>query len=103
MSDYEPETADYDGVKLDNETYDELVEAANEDRSRQINESADKIVLKTKVKRGTGTRDEDKLDVKVKGDDPAMTVEKLSHVLDELEAQGVAEKLRGAQPGDCDE
>jgi len=37
------------------------------DIQHTVSESADKIVVKTKVKRGTGTRDEDKIDVKVKG------------------------------------
>ncbi len=75
----------------------------SDDTTRQINESADKIVLKTAVKRGSGTRDQDKLNVKVKGDDPAETAEKLADTLDELEACGVADTLRETQPGDSDE
>jgi len=63
-----------------------------------ISESADKITLKTKVKRGTGTRDEDKLDVKVKGDDPDDNAEKLAATLDALEEHGVADRLRETQP-----
>jgi len=59
-----------------------------------ISESADKIVLKTNVKRGTGTRDEDKINVKVKGDSPDDTAEKLADTLDALEEHGVAETLR---------
>jgi hypothetical protein len=63
-----------------------------------ISESADKITLKTKVKRGTGTRDQDVTDVKVKGDDPEDTAERLAATLDELESEGVADTLRGTQP-----
>lgn len=70
---------------------------------RTISESADKLVLKTRLKRGTGTRDEDKLDVKVKGDDPEATVERLADTLDALDDQGVTERLRNTQPEDTDD
>jgi hypothetical protein len=63
-----------------------------------VSESADKIVLKADVKRGTGTRDQDKINVKVKGDDPEGTAERLAQTLECLEAEGVAETLRGTQP-----
>jgi hypothetical protein len=66
---------------------------------RTISESADKIVLKTSVKRGTGTRDQDKLDVKIKGDDPGETVGRLADTLAAIQEQGVAEFTRGIQPG----
>jgi len=59
-----------------------------------VNESADKIVLTTNVKRGTGTRDEDKLRIKCKGDDPEETAGRLAHTLDELRTQGVLTELR---------
>lgn len=74
-----------------------------ESKNHQLNESADKIVLKTSVKRGTGTRDQDKIDVKVKGDDPKATAEKLAQTLVELDREGVAIQLRKTQPGDSDE
>jgi hypothetical protein len=64
--------------------------------THHINESADKIVLKTKVVRGSGTRDQDKLDVKVKGDDPAETVARLNAVLADLDE--TADTLRAMQP-----
>ena len=60
-----------------------------------ISESADKIVLKTNVKRGTETRDQDKIDVKVKGDDAVRTVEKLNTVLAALDETGTADTVRG--------
>jgi hypothetical protein len=63
-----------------------------------VSESADKIVLKADVKRGTGTRDQDKINVKVKGDDPEGTAERLAQTLAALEAEGVAQTLRGTQP-----
>jgi len=73
------------------------------DTEHHINESADKIVLKTSVKRGTGTRDQDKLDVKVKGDDPEQTVDKLNAVLDRIEDTGTATALRSTQAGGSNE
>ena len=67
-----------------------------------ISESADKIVLKTNVKRGSGTRDQDKIDVKIKGSDPEDTAAKLAQTLDALEEQGIASTLRETQPGEND-
>ena len=69
---------------------------------KQISESADKIVLKTNVKRGSGTRDQDKIDVKIKGSDPEDTAAKLAQTLDALEEQGIASTLRETQPGDSE-
>ena len=67
-----------------------------------VSESADKIVLKTNVKRGSGTRDQDKIDVKIKGSDPEDTAAKLRATLDALEAEGIASTLRETQPGDSE-
>ena len=67
-----------------------------------VSESADKIVLKTSVKRGSGTRDQDKLDVKVKGSDPTTTAAKLKETLNALDNYGVAANLRDTQPGDSE-
>jgi len=63
-----------------------------------VSESADKIVLKTECKRGSETRDQDKVNIKVKGDDPDDTAQKLKATLDALEEQGVAQTLRETQP-----
>lgn len=67
-----------------------------DEKTHRVSESADKIVLKTEIKRGTDTRDQDKINVKVKGADPVAVVEKLNETLSELE--GTAETLRGTQP-----
>jgi len=69
-----------------------------DETTHSISESADKITLKTKVVRGEGTRDQDKLDVKVKGNDPNETAERLAKTLDALKANGVADTLRETQP-----
>ena len=71
----------------------------SDNTTHHVNESADKIVLKTKIKRGNGTRDEDRVEVKVKGDDPYDTAKKLKHTLNGLEMEGVTETLRETQPG----
>ena len=70
----------------------------SDDTTHTISESADKIVLKTSVKRGTGTRDQDKIDVKCKGSDPEATAEKLAQTLQALKNEGVAHSLRRTQP-----
>ena len=72
------------------------------DPQHTVSESADKIVLKTNVKRGSGTRDQDKIDVKIKGSDPEDTAAKLADTLDALEAEGIASTLRETQPGEND-
>jgi len=66
----------------------------------KVSESADKIVVKTKVKRGTGTRDEDKIDVKVKGDNPTEVVEKVNETISRL--HNTADDLRNMQPENND-
>ena len=63
-----------------------------------VSESADKIVLKADVKRGTGTRDQDKINVKIKGNDPEETAARMAQTLEYLEVEGVADALRSTQP-----
>jgi len=102
MSDFTPQTAERDSVTLDNETYTDLLEAADESTQTRINESADKIQVNTAVKRGTGTRDEDKIKVRVKGDNPEEVVNDLNDTL-HLIQNTTADDLREMQPGDDDE
>lgn len=68
------------------------------DKTHTVNESADKIVLKTKLKRGTGTRDEDRVEVKVKGNNPEETAEKLHETVLEVSENGTVDELRDTQP-----
>jgi hypothetical protein len=63
-----------------------------------ITESADKIRVETQVKRGDGTRDEDRIKVKVKGDEAVDVVRKLDRTLELLEY--TADDMRDIQPGD---
>jgi len=67
----------------------------------RISESADKLTLTTKVKRGDGTRDEDRIKIKVKGDDPDEVVRKLERTVANL--QSTTDDLRGLRAGDDDE
>jgi len=71
--------------------------------THHINESADKITLKTKLKRGTGTRDEDKYDLKVKGDDPEAVAETMAALQAAMQDQGLVDTTRAMQPGDDDD
>lgn len=64
-----------------------------------VNSSADKVRLETQIKRGDGTRDEDRLKVKIKGDDPAETAARLADTLEALESEGVTETLRESGGG----
>jgi hypothetical protein len=61
-----------------------------------ISESADKIRVETKVKRGSGTRDQDELKVKVKGNDPDDVVARLNATLRNLHE--TADEARSLQP-----
>ena len=65
---------------------------------KNLNESADKIRLKTQVKRGDGTRDQDTHDIKVRGETPAEAAENLSETLAELEGRDVFKRVRNLQP-----
>ena len=83
-------------------------EAQYTDVRKTVSESEDKVVLKHKSKRGTGTRDEDKFDCKVKGDDPDEVADKMLRLLERIEGtdeddgQGLMEKARDIQAGDAD-
>jgi len=67
-----------------------------------VQESADKITLTTKVKRGSATRDQDTVKVKAKADNPVEAAYKLRQTLDALEQYGVADTLRETQPGESE-
>ena len=62
--------------------------------NHNLNESADKIRLSTKLKRGTGTRDQDTHTLKARGETPAEAADNLSEVLAELEEQNAFDRMR---------
>lgn len=67
-----------------------------EETRRNINESADKIRLDTKFKRGSDTRDQDEIKIQIKGDDPEECVTQLNETLALLTE--TADTVRGIQP-----
>jgi len=67
------------------------------EKEHRVSESADKIVLKAEVKRGTGTRDQDKVSVKVKGNDPEQTAQKLQATVAAIQSEGTVNDLRATQ------
>ena len=68
-----------------------------------VTESADKVVLTTKIKRGTGTRDQDSIKVKVKADDPKEAAEKLHATGVAVGDKNTVNALRGTQPTEADD
>lgn len=68
-----------------------------------ISESADKIRLKTKIKRGSDTRDQDEIEVTVKGNDPEETADRLHQTVVEIGENGTHNALRGTQPDTADD
>lgn len=65
-----------------------------------LNESADKIRAKTQVKRGTGTRDQDTHDLKVRADTPGEAAEKMSELVEEFRERDVFERVRAIENED---
>jgi hypothetical protein len=78
-----------------------LIDDYDRRTEHRISESADKLTLTTKVKRGSGTRDEDRIKVKVKGDDPDEVVTKLEQTVANL--QETTDDLRDLRAGEGDE
>jgi len=70
---------------------------------KHINESADKIVLTTKIKRGNDTRDQDEIKVKVKDNDPEKAAQKLHATVVAIGDQNTVNALRGTQPTSSEE
>lgn len=54
--------------------------------------------IKAKVKRGTGTRDQDELVIKGKGEDAAEAAQEFEEALSQAEEQGWSDRLRALQP-----
>jgi hypothetical protein len=68
-----------------------------------INESAHPFTHKFKVVRGTGTRDQDKHDMKVKAESAEQLAERSEKVIAEMQARNVYESVRVIQPGETDD
>jgi hypothetical protein len=67
----------------------------SEDEMRHnVNETADKIRVQTKLKRGTGTRDQDTHNIKVRADSPEAAAERMAAVVAALEDRDVFADVR---------
>lgn len=65
--------------------------------NHNLNESADKIRIETDLTRGTGTRDQEKHKIKVRGETPEEAATNLSRVLLELEERELFARARNVQ------
>jgi hypothetical protein len=97
LADAEPKAQPEDAPRDDNDDP-VLPDDSGTDTQHTVSESADKITVTTKVKRGEGTRDEDRIKVKVKGNDPDEVSDKLKQMLGNL--RSTSEYLREMQPGE---
>lgn len=64
------------------------------DSDHRVTESNEKIRVKTQLKRGTGTRDQDTHDLKVRAETPEKAADELDTLLSELEDRSVFERAR---------
>ena len=63
----------------------------------EITETADKIRIQTKIKRGTGTRDQDTHNLKVRGRNPDEVARRMEKTIAELQKRDVFETVREIQ------
>jgi len=66
--------------------------------NHNLNESHDKVRIKTQIKRGEGTRDQDTHDIKVRAPTSVGAAAALSNVISELEDRDVFDRVRALQP-----
>jgi hypothetical protein len=64
---------------------------------KNLNESADKARANVGITRGTGTRDQEKYDLKARGDDAEAAAAELDDLLAELEDRDVFQRVRDLQ------
>jgi len=70
---------------------------ATADTNHNLNESADKARANLGITRGTGTRDQEKYDLKARGDDAEAAAEELDDLISELEERDVFQRVRDLQ------
>ena len=63
----------------------------------EITETADKIRIQTKIKRGTGTRDQDTHNIKARGRTPDEVARRMEKTISELKDRDVFENVRQIQ------
>lgn len=69
----------------------------------EIRETADKLRIQTKIKRGTGTRDQDTHNIKVRGRDAEQVARRMEKTIFELQRRDVFENVRQIQSEGDDE
>jgi hypothetical protein len=69
----------------------------------EITETADKIRIQTKIKRGTGTRDQDTHNLKARGRTPEEVARRMEVTIAELEERDVFDTVREIQSEGSDE
>ena len=57
--------------------------------------------MEARLKRGTGTRDEDQVTIKAKGEDAEQTIDEFYQLLAEYD-DNISDRLRGIQPEKAD-
>jgi len=71
--------------------------------NHDVTESMDKIRIQTKIKRGTGTRDQDTHNVKVRGQIPHEVARRMEVTIFELQKRDVFETVREIQSEGSDD
>ena len=71
-----------------------------EGSDHKIRESKDKIRTSVKIKRGTGTRDQDTYQIKARGRTPDEVAHRIERTIGELKDRGTFEEIRQLQPDD---
>lgn len=71
-----------------------------ESRERHVPEG---VKVTAKLKRGTGTRDQDVINLKARGETAAEATEEFEELLHALKVEGWDERLRAVQPGGSDD
>mgnify|MGYP006928068390 CR=1 FL=1 len=69
----------------------------------EITETADKIRIQTKIKRGRATRDQDTHKLKVRGRNPVEVARRMDKTIAELEKRDVFETVREIQSEGSDD
>jgi len=72
----------------------------SDEPDHRVTESNEKIRIKTQIKRGTATRDQDTHDLKVRAETPEAAAEDLDTLISELEDRDVFDRARDIQSDD---
>jgi hypothetical protein len=73
---------------------DTTLPTTNEERRHNINETADKVRVQVKIKRGSATRDQDTHNIKVRADTPEEAADDVADVVAALEERDVFDRVR---------